>query len=163
MTKAHLNKLHGTNQQAFGNALHDQMTADITTIMKFAGYSDGQLSSENNYEWKQNVGVIISLTLELRSAIGEGISSRELEVIIHPSGAQFDVKTMVNYVDHGRRKTSRQIDDDTPVLCTTDLGLGSWRGVAKGNGTEYKMEILLKPKVARKSIVQDALNFASGS
>ena len=154
MTKSSLDRLHGTDQKA----LRDSMTAGISTVLEVAGYS-AEVLRETTNEWMHNLGSIISSTLQLRTAIGVGISSRELEVIIHPFGTQFDAKTMINNFDNGRHKFTRRIAGDKVVFCTTDLGLRSWRGIKKEFGTEYVAEVLLKPKVALQSITQDALGF----
>jgi hypothetical protein len=160
MTKSSLDRLHGTDQKAFATALHGDLIAGISTVLAVAGYSS-ELPREPTDEWIHNVKSIISSTLELRTAISEGISSREIEVIIHPFGTQFDAKTMINNFDNGRRKFTRRTAGDKVVLCTTDLGLKSWRGVTKEFGTEYMAEVLLRPKVALQSIVRDALGFSS--
>ena len=73
---------------------------------------------------------------------------------MHPLGIPFDPKAMMNRLDDRRKLSPKRVQE---VLCTTDLGLRSWKGVVKEYGTEYTLEILLKPKVALRSIAREAL------
>jgi hypothetical protein len=147
--------IRSEGQDVIVASLHDEMISGISILLGYAGYPN-ELPPETTIEWINNVRSIILASLTLRNAIGEKISSRDLEVITHPLGTTFDPKTMANGFDDGR-KPSRKNADDREVLSTTDLGLKSWRGIVKEYGTEYTAEILLKPKVALRSIAREAL------
>ena len=155
MTRSNLDRMRGTDQDAIVNSIHDEMISGISTLVGYAGYAS-ELPPDTTFEWINNVRSIILASLTLRNAVGEKISSRDLEVITHPLGTTFDPKTMVNGFDDGR-KPPRKSADSKEVLSTTDLGLKSSRGIMKEYGTEYTTEILLKPKVALRSIAREAL------
>jgi hypothetical protein len=147
--------MRGKDQDAIVTSIHDEMISGISTLLAYTGYAS-ELPLDTTLQWINNVRLIILASLTLRNAIGEIICSRDLEVITHPLGTTFDPKTMVNGFDDGR-KPLRKSADSKEVLSTTDLGLKSSRGIMKEYGTEYTAEILLKPKVALRSIAREAL------
>ena len=153
MTRSNLDRMRGEGQDDIVTSLHDGMISGISALVAYAGYHS-ELPPDTTIEWINNIRSIILASLTLRNAIGEKISSRDLELIAHPLGTPFDPKTMVNGFDDGRKPSRKSVQE---VLCTTDLGLRSWKGVAKEYGTEYTSEILLKPKVALRSIAREAL------
>jgi len=100
------------------------------------------------------MSTIISLTMRLRQALGEEITSADLDVVWILQGGTFDPATMAD--DSGQDTARNAKDQQTNyVLCTTELGLQQsvWVGTKDGE-RRWQQTKLLKSKVALQSIAE---------
>ena len=98
------------------------------------------------------MSTLIDLTIRLRQALGEEITSGDLEVIYIPFDHAFDSGTMEDI--SGQNMTRRTKQNDR-VLCTTELGLQrTVRTGMKDYDRSCQTTNLLKSKVALVSVTE---------
>ena len=105
-------------------------------------------------KFSDRMSTIIRLTMRLRQALGEEITSADLGVVWIPHDSIFDPASME---DDGGQDTARKGKDQQAncVLCTTELGLqrSAWVGMKDGE-RRWQQTNLLKSKVALQSIAE---------
>jgi hypothetical protein len=107
------------------------------------------------------MSTIIRLTMRLRQALGEDITSADLEVVWILHGSTFDPATMED--DSGQDTARKGKDQQTDcVLCTTELGLRQsvWIGTKDGERS-WKQTNLLKSKVTLQSIAEGMARYGT--
>jgi len=100
------------------------------------------------------MSAIVGSTLRLHQALGEEITSADLEVIWIPSGLLFDPATMED--DSGQSTVGNGKDQKNDyVLCTIALGLQLLvRAGSKGGKRSLQKTDILKPKVILHSVTE---------
>lgn len=105
---------------------------------------------------QQMVKALEKLWQQLRSATKEGVTTADIDVFFIDFNRPYDDAEMEDmYVDTSSKSTT-QIAPEMHVLCT--VGLGLKRTVMKrvaGRTPEKREDILIKPKVALKTILRD--------
>jgi predicted nucleic acid-binding Zn-ribbon protein len=133
--------------ESFGKTI----ATHLVDILIMAGYQGShQAAVEKVFgTFSDKINVIITASLRLNLAIGEEISSCDLEPMGVQAGDLFDPSKMDDIGgDHGFRKTEDR------VLCTTEVGLRRVQKQTKENRSSIETKLLLKPKVALESIVE---------
>lgn len=92
---------------------------------------------------------IVAQGLAIQKAVGEDMSSSDLQLLCPPCGEPFSARTMEDVEDCGRRRKRNAVDGKR-VLCVNALGLQRCEKVAgeEGAAGEVKAVVLLKAKVA---------------
>jgi hypothetical protein len=100
------------------------------------------------------MSTVIGLIMRLRRALGEEITSGDLEVVWTPCNYEFDPVTMED-ISGQEIVQSGQDGKGDRVLCTTELGLQrSVRDGPKGGEGSWRTTNLLKSKVALESVAE---------
>lgn len=107
-------------------------------------------------QFSDRVEVVITLTLDLQQALGEKITSGDLELMWVSGDATFQAKSMddIGGQDELRKGPGNSHAIDR-VLCTTELGLvrvvmNEMEREGKGSG----LNCLLKTKIALESVTE---------
>jgi hypothetical protein len=87
---------------------------------------------------------------QLNIALGELVTSGNLEVTTTPCDTTFDPLTMEDGLGYPLMKGKRNV-----VLCTTELGLSKSEKVCGEGGAWWTETLLLKPKVALDSLLDN--------
>jgi hypothetical protein len=103
-------------------------------------------------KFSDKIGVITNASLRINHAIGEEVTSSDLEPVCTPFGIIFQQAAMVDIGDNhaSRKKVDR-------VLCVTEIGLQRVERQTDGNRSWMETTLLLKPKVALEA-VEDSFN-----
>jgi len=105
---------------------------------------------------QQMVKALEKLWQQLRRATKEGITTADIEVFVIDFDRSYDESQMEDSYSDTSSK-SEIIAAETRVLCT--VGLGLKRVVVKRvPGLEKQADILMKPKVALKTVLRDVGN-----
>jgi hypothetical protein len=108
------------------------------------------------------VSTLVDLTIRLNQALGEEITSGDLEVVWVPCGIPFDLATMDDINEHNTARR-RQQQTSGSVLCTTELGLQRLvRTATKGHERSWDTTTLLKTKVALVSVTEGMATYDIG-
>jgi hypothetical protein len=152
LTKSNLDKLHDQlNPKSLPVVLGKIVITHLSAVLTISGYRD--LPQELTDDLNRNLFSIIQCLLELRCAIREKTLFYDLEVILHPFGTPFNPTLMEDSFG-----CSRQPTGDGQILCTTDLGLRRCEVKLINDNeweTDFLEDILLKPKVALQSVLDD--------
>jgi hypothetical protein len=114
------------------------------------------------------MNVVGRYALQLNKALGEEITSGDVEAIYVPPDVEFDEVTMeetfksstdavsssppkAKPAENGKRKGV----DRQPVLCTTDLGLHRSVKASMNGQIQWQETILVKPKVVLESQLEE--------
>jgi len=106
------------------------------------------------------IAVMVDLAVRLNRAIGEDITSGNMEVVAVGSAMPYDPTKMDNAYEDGQ-PTSKQDSASIRVLCPTDLGLQRLSKVSMTGEDQWDTKILLKPKVAIESVVDSLEDFVT--
>jgi len=112
------------------------------------------------------LAAVARLAIRLQKVIGQDITSTDFEVIYVENGARFDPAMMDDaYAETPskaqRNKTAKKARaaDSEGILCTSELGLRKLvREQKEGKITEWRGDILIKPKVVLFSELKAATN-----
>ncbi|PCH36667.1 hypothetical protein WOLCODRAFT_28714 [Wolfiporia cocos MD-104 SS10] len=99
----------------------------------------------------RNFATVVRLALELQEVIGEGVTSRDLDVVVVRMDDVFVPETMEDV--YGGPGTGEQ--EQLHVLCTAALGLRRCEKPADGLGDELQVSTLVKPKVVLETLVYE--------
>ena len=127
------------------------VAAHLIDILITAGYQENhQTLVEKVFStFSDKIDVIITASLRLNLAIGEEITSCDIELVGVQAGDVFDPSNMEDIGgNHGFQKTEDR------VLCTTEVGLRREQKQTKGDQSWMEATLLLKPKVALESIAE---------
>jgi hypothetical protein len=98
------------------------------------------------------IRLVANLALRLNQALGEQITSSDLEIVYIGEGIGFDSTLMVDICnDHPRRNQASH----GRVICTTELGLRQVEKETKADRGRFNEKILLKSKVALDSVANN--------
>jgi hypothetical protein len=101
--------------------------------------------------------VIGKLAIQLNKAVGEDITSGDLEAIFVPPDTVFDPATMDGaYADERHRRGKTSVEER--VVVTTDMGLHRMARRYREGKYECETIIVLKPKVVLYSALEDVMN-----
>ena len=101
--------------------------------------------------------VIGKLAIQLNKAVGEDITSGDLEAISVPPDAAFDPAIMDDaYADERARRGKASVEKR--VVATTDMGLHRMARRYREGKYECETMIVLKPKVVLYSALEDVMN-----
>jgi hypothetical protein len=101
--------------------------------------------------FRDKVMTIIKASLHLSKVLGEEIISSDLEVVVPRPGVDFDAATM----DDIGREHGVGVQKVDRVLCATELGLRRVVKRKKENQNCLDTTLLLKPKCALESVVEN--------
>jgi hypothetical protein len=140
------------------SSLYETLLRDLSYVLQVAGCTRDLSAIWMQLRSYRRVFSIIRLAMQIRQAVGEGITSADLFVAWVESGILFNPAVMEgdsgeNIAENGK---DQQIDR---VLCSTALGL--WRRWASNGGDEiiWKKTCLLKPKVTLQSVAQGMVRY----
>jgi hypothetical protein len=112
------------------------------------GQSDGHVALMNKLG--DRLGEVGKLAYQLNIALGELVTSGNMDVTTTPCEAAFDPTTMEDSLGYPLTEGKRNI-----VLCTTELGLRKSEKVSGEGGVWWSETVLLKPKVALDSLLEN--------
>ncbi|KAJ2935093.1 hypothetical protein H1R20_g2037, partial [Candolleomyces eurysporus] len=128
---------------------HSLMMA-IRSVMTVAGWATR--SDDEMTQIEKRLGSIFELILALRKAMGEDVTSADLEISIIAHGQTFDPSYMEDaYADGGMASKSEKSVPER-VICTSGLGLRRLVGKKSGEGKK-QAEFLLMPRVVLEETV----------
>ena len=158
LTKRYLN--HVSEQQATTNlrTFKDYLATGLVDILVIAGVplSNEMISSRVHENFGERILSIVSRTLELRKVVGVDITDSEFEILRPHYGGHFHREFMENIEETGSGRRTAKSQDGQPVLCTTEMGLRRHeKKVGEGNGGFIEESVLIKPKVALYSMVEE--------
>ncbi len=99
----------------------------LRDVLHVAGWSNVDTEKRMIDKFGERLDVLVTLVKKLDRAIGEGITSRDLDVLMVEAGEQFDPSYMI-----------AEEDGSGPIACSCNLGLMA--GVTE----ETRAECLLK-------------------
>ncbi|THH07992.1 hypothetical protein EW146_g9134 [Bondarzewia mesenterica] len=98
----------------------------------------------------EGIREVISLSLKLNKAVGEGITSSMISPIVIEGGEAFDIGSMEESYSDNNGEPNGEMMAAPVVMCTTSIGLR--KRVQKANGRR-ETTILLKPQVALETVI----------
>jgi len=96
--------------------------------------------------FSDRIKLVANLALQLNQALGQQVTSSDLEIAYVEEDMGFDPRVMIDICDDDAARNSAR------VICTTELGLLQLEREAKGNTYCLNQTILLMPKVALNSV-----------
>ena len=131
------------------NTWLDELTPELRAILMAASW---EVTSEANAQsFETNFEAIFKAVLDVRSAIGEKVTSADIEVKVVPPGSPF-VKALMEDV-YPSNKPEVQFES---VIATTGIGL--WK-VAPSNGHgAHVYTVVLSPKIVLNSTLESVLD-----
>jgi len=139
------------SQSDIPSLLQSSIVKDSSHVLVTAGCTADRPMIQEKLQSKfaSGISVIVDKTIRLHQALGEEVTSGNLEVICIPSGDTFDAAIM----EDNDGKSKMQKGKDGHVLCTTALGLRRRvRAGMKGGERSWQETDLLKSKVALESV-----------
>lgn len=135
-------------EESFNNAVAKKLV-DILITAGCQGSYETVLETVSD-KFSDKIRIITNASLRINHAIGEEITSSDLEPICTPFGIVFEQAAMVDIGDNhaSRKKVDR-------VLCVTEIGLQRVERQIDGNRSWMKTTLLLKPKVALEAVVDN--------
>ncbi|TFK33570.1 hypothetical protein BDQ12DRAFT_657855 [Crucibulum laeve] len=108
---------------------------------------------------KERLTPIVKSVFEVKSAIGEGITSADMDPLIIPPGEPFNPTTMENAYEEHRQKISEEESRRGIIVgCTTEMGLRMAVMRKLTNGTlQPHSETILKPKIITEATLLEAV------
>lgn len=127
----------------------------IVSIMSIAGWATRTYDEMDQVE--QRLTSIFTPLLELRKAIGEDVTSVDLEIVTVNPRVRFNPRAMEDA--HARPTSTISSVAPDVVVNTSALGLRklSARKLQDG-GTERQVEVLVLPKVVLERAMEEALD-----
>jgi hypothetical protein len=124
----------------------------LVAVLLIAGYQDTHAHLVETFRFKfgENLRRIADMALYLNKAIGEGITSGDLQILYLPCGTPYNPEQMEDGHGGGIEESRAT---GTRILCTTDLGLRRVEKVSAGGRHDWEEIMLLKPKVALESLL----------
>ena len=124
----------------------------LDNICKIAEWAVGSSRSHGSIEFEQRLPTIFKAVEDMRVALGEKVTSIDLEVNVTRPGVAFDHRWMEEAYRHGSTQKSHEIVRF--VAGTTGIGL---KKVVPSPSGEELSENVLSPKVIIMSTLQEAL------
>ncbi|PFH47367.1 hypothetical protein AMATHDRAFT_50360 [Amanita thiersii Skay4041] len=120
----------------------------FVNILITAGVKDGRerICEEIESRFSSEIENIVKKSQELNKAIGEDVTSCELEILYMEPDHVFDESIMEDTFQDQTKDTTQEPEG---VLCTTDLGLIRHEKTTGGDG--WQNTILIKPKIVLQS------------
>ncbi|EAU92050.1 hypothetical protein CC1G_06037 [Coprinopsis cinerea okayama7 len=120
-------------------------------------YTHSQLHSQVTSTFSNQLNHILSYAKKLNKAVGERVTSCDLEALYIAPDVIFNGTTMEDAsADGGKSPNTTPTKNPEKVLCTTDLGLVRAEKVPATRG-EWHESVLLKPKVILVSGIKELL------
>jgi len=127
----------------------------LGNIFKIAEWSIG--SQGKLIAFEQKLPAIFKAVEDLRLALGEKITSIDLEISVARPGVPFDHQWMEDRYSYARKGNTKKTSES--VAGTTGLGLK--KVILSPSGGEARFENVLSPKVVLVSTFQESLQFPS--
>ncbi|EGO26438.1 hypothetical protein SERLADRAFT_463507 [Serpula lacrymans var. lacrymans S7.9] len=158
LTRAHLQQLQREEPETL-ETLASSITNGLVDILVTAGCSApiNKIQEKLKTAFNTKIAVMVDLAIRLNRAIGEDITSGNMEVVAVSSAMPYDPAKMDNAYEDGQPQDSASIR----VLCPTDLGLQRLSKVSMTGEDEWDTKMLLKPKVAIESVVDSLEDFVT--
>jgi len=131
----------------------------LIDLLVVAGWPESGSKALNTFveTFGNRLSVIGKLVLQLNKAVGEDITSGDLETIFVPPDAAFDPAIMDDaYADERPRRGKTSVEER--VVATTDMGLQRMARRYREGRYECETMIVLKPKVVLYSALEDVVN-----
>ncbi|PIL34611.1 hypothetical protein GSI_03390 [Ganoderma sinense ZZ0214-1] len=130
----------------------------ITDILLICGITGEpqDLRMEVGSRYADALRGVVHVSFQFQRITGEDIVSRDLLIVYTEPGEPFDPSRMVEQWADPRETHPRA--DPHPVLCTTQLGLVREERKAAGGEEVITTVVLLKPKVALTSLLEELSN-----
>lgn len=138
-----------------------QLAERLADILLVAGASPAAVRTPST---QQSLETVVRSALALQEAVGEGITSHDLEVVLVRMDEVFDSSRMEDvYSDGGEGAAGAHVergggeleDERLHVLCTAALGLRRCEKPREGLGDELQVSVLVKPKVVLETFVYE--------
>jgi len=127
----------------------------LGNIFKIAEWRIG--SQEKLIAFEQRLPAIFKAVEDLRLALGEKVTSIDLEISVARPSVPFDHHWMEDGHSYARKGNTKKTSEF--VAGTTGLGLK--KVILSPSGGEARFENVLSPKVVLVSTLQEALHFSS--
>ena len=126
----------------------DHLVYALGKVLTLSGARGVSGSSTWGDKFREKVVEVVEQSMVIRRAVGEDVSSSDLEIICPHHGSAFIAEEMQDIDDCGRKKL-QETSEHRRVLCTTEIGLRRRERVASEKGrSEMHTVILVKAKVA---------------
>ena len=125
------------------------ISTTIAQVLVIAGYRRvvEEVTSEVTQKFGHRIKAIAETAFRLNQTFGAEVTSCDLELVVVFEGSPFNPETTE---DIGEGTNSQERAD--LVLCTTEVGLQ--RTVRDSKGGKMQETVLLKPKVALRSVTE---------
>jgi hypothetical protein len=122
-------------------------------VLITAGHRDtrARLAAALESRFGEALKRIAQVALRLRKAIGEDITSGDIAAFCVQGGAVFDPAKM----EDGHGDGPGHGGETSRVLCATHLGLRRAERVSRGGERVVEERVILKPKVALQSLLDE--------
>ena len=135
----------------------DELMKGLGNIFKIAEWSIG--SGEKLIAFEQKLPAIFKAVEDLRLALGEKVTSIDLEISVARPGVPFDHRWMEDGYSYARKGNTKKTIKS--VAGTTGIGLK--KVIPSPSGGEVRFENVLSSKVVLVSTFQQALRFPSAA
>ncbi|PFH47371.1 hypothetical protein AMATHDRAFT_152218, partial [Amanita thiersii Skay4041] len=144
--------IHGRTQKEDQKIHEDTMTwlcTVLTDILTCVGWSLKGPDATIPVQYREKLGDIVKLALEIQSSITKGVTSTDLEPIYVPDDTPFDSTQMENAFPDGGKEDS---GDKNRLLCTIEMGL-AYKTALRSDKHQVRDDsgTILKPKVVLAS------------
>jgi hypothetical protein len=135
----------------------------FTNILVVAGckQTETQIYETITARFVERLTIIGKMALRLSKAIGEDITSCEIEVAYLLPDTVFNHSTMNDAFGKPSTKNGEASANDKQLLCTTDLGLVSGVKEMVDGKSRWRETVLLKPRVLLESALEEMRNESS--
>ncbi|KZT22438.1 hypothetical protein NEOLEDRAFT_1149978 [Neolentinus lepideus HHB14362 ss-1] len=151
LAREHLRRW-GTGDQAESQYFLAHAREGIQSVCAATGcVSAAELQDLIHRASHDNLTAIIQLALRLRNTLGEEVTSCDFGTLLYASGHLVDPRCMED--DEGQPLRH----NDSPVLCTTELGLIRKEEIdMEDNEAEVSQDVILKARVALVSLLRSS-------
>ncbi|KAF9236020.1 hypothetical protein BU15DRAFT_50682 [Melanogaster broomeanus] len=155
ITRAHVPQTQFDELQ-LNSQIAAKTISGLSDILLAAGCtaSKSDIVSAISSKFRDKISFLVSLAIRVNKIVGEDVTSGNLEVVAVRPETTFDATSMEDSYDDGSSPQARGGSMPT-VLCATDLGLRKMTrvGMTGEKEKQWDIKVLLKPKVALKSVV----------
>jgi hypothetical protein len=137
----------------------ESLADNLLGLLVVAGWQEQVSSAQETFVTKfgDKLGVIAKLAIQLNKAVGEDITSGDLEAVSIDPDTVFDPEIMDDvYADERPRKRKNRVNGR--AIATIDMGLQRIARRLGREGNECETTMVLKPKVVLSSALEDVVN-----
>ena len=140
--------MQSSQRESIAGEAADHLMHALGKVLVISGAVDIDREDTWGTGYKQKVRDIVEQSMAIHKAVGEDISSSDLEIICPYFSTIFSPAAMQDVDDCGRNR-EQKTDRKRVVMCTTELGLGKCEQIAEEKGkSEVRRVVLMKAKVA---------------
>ena len=128
----------------------------LLSVLVIAGWSTREPGQQHQFE--RRLPPVFKVVQDLRKALGEDVTSMDMEVAIIDPGEAFDPTYMEDGYGDARASSGSRKKDPQKVSGTTGLGLRRTSMKRMSKGRVLHSEMVLLPKVVLEGTVKEAMN-----